>query len=167
MKKTIEITQEQAVELLKTTPSLTEIIYSNFPELKPKKRWFEEYKGGNIGVFDGNYTGSFRHYDVSNRCFKKSVTFETNVQASQHAKKLNLYTEMQVFANFRNGYWVEDWCDKYQKKYGIDIYYKELKIKCYETVSSFVFNIAVKNTEIAQEMLEEFGERIKECFNLK
>lgn len=165
--KEIKINLEQAKELLKTAPAFTDIIYENFPELKPKKRWFEEYEGGDYGVIQGSLSGIFMsNYDIK-LSYENIHTFKTNEQAQQHAKKLNLYTEMQVFANFRNGDWVADWNDKEQNKYGIVIYESLLSIEDINSYCTFIFQISVKSEEIAEEMLEEFGDRIKECFNLK
>lgn len=165
--KEIKINLEQAKELLKTAPAFTDVIYENFPELKLKKRWFEEYKVGDYGVIQGSLSGVFMsNFDIKLN-YENIHTFQTNEQAQQHAKKLNLYTEMQVFANFRNGDWVADWNNYYQNKYGIKIFDRNLVTGCFSTFNYFVFQISVKNKEIAQEMLEEFGERIKECFNLK
>lgn len=166
MKKTIEITKEQAVELLKTTPAFTDIIYENFPELKPKKRWFEEYKGkANFHIIKNKHTDF--NVNISLVDAYHIQGFRYNEQAQEHAKKLNLYTEMQVFANFRNGDWVADWNDYNQSKFGISICRSSIIIEEFTYFYGFIFQIAVKNKEIAQEMLEEFGDRIKECFGLK
>ena len=63
--KEIKINLEQAKELLKTTPAFSDVIYENFPELKPKKRWFEEYKGGDYGVIQGSLSGVFMsNFDI-------------------------------------------------------------------------------------------------------
>ena len=165
--KEIKINLEQAKELLKTAPAFTDIIYENFPELKPKKRWFEEYEGGDYGVIQGSLSGIFMsNYDIK-LSYENIHTFKTNEQAQQHAKKLNLYTEKQVFANFRNGDWVADWRDMTQGKYAILFHCGVLTIESNFAIRNFVFQIPVKSQEIAEEMLEEFGDRIKECFNLK
>ena len=165
--KEIKINLEQAKELLKTTPAFSDVIYENFPELKPKKRWFEEYKGGDYGVIQGSLSGVFMsNFDIKLN-YENIHTFQTNEQALQHAKRLNLYTEMQVFANFKNGDWVADWNDVNQEKFGILFHCEKLSIESNFSYNDFVFQVTVKNKEIAQEMIEEFGERIKECFNLK
>lgn len=164
--KKIKINLEQAKELLKTAPAFTDVIYENFPELKPKKRWFEDYEGeANFHIIKNRYTGF--NVNLSSVDAYYIQGFKTEQQAEQHAKKLNLYTEMQVFANFRNGDWVEDWDDMTQEKYGILFHCGVLTIESNFAIRNFVFQIPVKSREIAQEMIEEFGERIKECFNLK
>lgn len=167
MKKTIEITKETAVKLLEILQdSEKEEVYKLFPELKPKKRWFDEYEvkgefyvhkrqGEDYFTVDAVLeSGYFKHYFIKEE------------QASQHAKQLSLFTEMQVFANFRNGDWVADFYNRYQEKYGLFIYKGSLKIQ--ENYNyQFIFQISVKSLEIAEEMLDEFGDRIKECFNIK
>lgn len=166
MEKEIKISLEQAKELLKTTPSLTDVIYSNFPELKPKKRWFEEYEGeANFHIIKNKYTDFNVNLSLVDAYYIQG--FKTKEQAEQHAKRLNLYTEMQVFANFRNGDWVADWNNEEQNKYGIVIYESLLSIEDMNSYCAFIFQISVKSEKIAEEMLEEFGERIEECFNLK
>lgn len=167
--KEIKINLEQAKELLKTAPAFTDVIYENFPELKPRKRWLDEYKKQHHAIYltGGFFDSEFLRFEETIRKYNSISTFMTEEQAEQHAKKLNLYTEMQVFANFRNGDWVADWSDENQEKYGIDIHKCEFRLDYYKSLSSFIFNVAVKNKKIAQEMLEEFGDRIKECFNLK
>ncbi len=168
MKKTIEITKETAFKLLEILQdNEKEEVYNSFPELKPKKRWFEEYKGS-TAVVQGEDAGFFYPcYLLTRPKIDNKISFLTEEQAKQHAEKLNLYTEMQVFANFRNGDWVVDLNDDTKYKFGVEISSKELKIKAYFVSYFFVFQIGVKSKEIAQEMLEEFGDRIKECFNLK
>ena len=167
MEKGIKISLEQAKELLKTTPLLTDVIYENFPELKPKKRWFEEYGFGNFRIAGNLNTGLFECGNLFILLgHKNSTTFKTKEQAEQHAKRLNLYTEMQVFANFRNGDWVVDSKDGTQNKYGITLNRTSVYVcgtnGCH---NYFIFQIVVKSEEIAEEMLEEFGERIAECFD--
>lgn len=172
MEKEIKISLEQAKELLKTTPSLTDVIYSNFPELKPKKRWFEEYEGeANFHIIKNRYTDFNVTLSLVDAYYIQG--FKTKEQAEQHAQRLNLYTEMQVFANFRNGDWVADWKNR-QIKYGIILHKTHgkgypINVSVYGSNGAhncYIFQIAVKSEEIAEEMLEEFGVRIAECFNL-
>ncbi len=167
MKKTIEITKETAIKLLEILQdNEKEEVYNSFPELKPKKRWFEEYKGKpTFHIIKNKRTDFNVNFSLVDAYYTQG--FRTNKQAQQHAKKINLYTEMQVFANFRNGDWVADWNNGLQEKFGVEISSKVLKIKEYYVSAFFIFQINVKSKEIAQEMLDEFGDRIKECFNLK
>lgn len=51
MKKQIELTLEQAKELLETTPSLKDVIYSNFPELSVIKSWADLSKLNGISGY--------------------------------------------------------------------------------------------------------------------
>lgn len=166
MQKEIKISLEQAKELLKTTPSFTDIIYENFPELKPKKRWFEEYDGkANFHIIKDKRTDFNVNIYLVDTYYIQG--FMAKEQAEQHAQRLSLYTEMQVFANFRNGDWEADWSDFSQIKFGIGIYKGLITTEEMGYFCSFIFQISVKSKEIAQEMLEEFGDRIAECFNLK
>lgn len=171
MEKEIKISLEQAKELLKTTPSLTDVIYSNFPDLKPKKRWFEEYENGlhyiDYSLKEENKYKQFSGlFILTKELIDIRHSFKSEEQAEQHAKRLNLYTEMQVFANFRNGDWVADWKDGTQSKYGVLLDRKNVYVCGTNGCNNyFIFQIVVKSLKIAEEMFEEFGERIVECFN--
>ena len=78
--------------------------------------------------------------------------------------------EMHKFSELRNEGWVADWKDKNALKWGIraDDYYcvakspvSSIRFEC----NDFTFGIAVKSQTIAEEMLEIFGDRIKEIYN--
>lgn len=88
--------------------------------------------------------------------------FRTKEQAELIKEKMLLMQEMHAFAHVRNEGWMPDWGDIEQEKYGI---LQRDEIDCLTYVNSFVFGVAVKSIEIAEEMLEIFGERIEKFYN--
>ena len=83
-----------------------------------------------------------------------------------YLEKITLMADMMRFAYIKNEGWVPDWENDEKEKFGltISIYYG-IYSGSYYGYNSFIFGIAVKSEEIAQEMLEEFGERIEEIYN--
>lgn len=83
-------------------------------------------------------------------------------------KKVILMYQMHAFAHARNEGWVPDWNDGKVGKFGI-LYnaYDEFEVLGSFWCNYFVFGISVKSMEIAVEMFEEFGERIKEIYNIQ
>ena len=82
------------------------------------------------------------------------------------ANKVTLMQEMHQFAHVRNEGWLPDWESSHQTKWGL-IYggFVRLYLDNKYTSNNCIFGVAVKSREIAQEMLEEFGERISEVYN--
>ena len=80
--------------------------------------------------------------------------------------KVMLMQEMHAFAHVKNEGWVADWEDLSEEKFGI-LYstYEGLEVNCSMGCNYFIFGIAVKSKEIAEEMLAEFGERVVEIYN--
>lgn len=80
--------------------------------------------------------------------------------------KVMLMYQMHAFAHARNEGWVPDWESSSQPKWGL-IYggFVRLYLDNKYTSNNCIFGVAVKSREIAQEMLEEFGERISEVYN--
>ena len=97
---------------------------------------------------------------------KPEHAFKTEEQAELIKEKMLLMQEMYAFAHVRNEGWVPDWDNGDQKKWGI--FYDALgRLQVYFNTwgNDFVFGIAVKSRKIAKEMLEEFGDRIKNIYN--
>lgn len=92
-------------------------------------------------------------------------TFKTKEQAQLLADKMNLMQKMHAFAHARNDGWVPDWEDG-NSKWGLTTdSFEGVRLDYYFNLNGFIFGIAVKSEEIAEEMLAEFGERIKEIYN--
>ena len=99
---------------------------------------------------------------------KPEHAFKTEEQAELIKEKILLMQEMHAFAHARNEGWVPDWNDGKVGKFGI-LYnaYDEFEVLGSFWCNYFVFGISVKSMEIAVEMFEEFGERIKEIYNIQ
>ena len=83
-----------------------------------------------------------------------------------YREKAYLMADMMRFAHARNEGWVPDWDDCETKKWGLITDTVEgIYLYSYFNFNPFIFGIAVKSEEIAQEMLEEFGKRIEEIYN--
>lgn len=81
-----------------------------------------------------------------------------------YEEKALLMADMMHFAYARNEGWVPDLADE-EAKWGLvrEFGYVISDYTFYH--NEFVFGVSVKSEEIAQEMLEEFGERIEEIYN--
>lgn len=97
---------------------------------------------------------------------KPEHAFRTEEQVELIKEKVLLMQEMHAFSHVRNEGWMPDWQDEEQIKHGIaqrgD---DEIEVDWITYVNAFVFGIAVESREIAEEMLEIFGERIKKFYN--
>lgn len=83
-----------------------------------------------------------------------------------YEEKSVLMADMMHFAYVRNEGWLPDWADEDEYKYGIALEGDGgMGIYAQLIFNEFAFGIAVKSKEIAEEMLEEFGERIEEIYN--
>lgn len=97
---------------------------------------------------------------------KPEHAFRTQEQAEIVKDKMILMQEMHAFAHVKNEGWIADWGGWSDKKFGI-LYttYGGFGEGSSVVCNDFVFGISVKSEEIAQEMFEEFGERIAEVYN--
>ena len=95
---------------------------------------------------------------------KPEHAFKTEEQAELIKEKMLLIQEMYAFAHVKNEGWMPDWGNVGQVKHGI-IQRDEIETDWFTFVNSFVFGVAVKSIEIAEEMLLEFGERIEKFYN--
>ena len=83
-----------------------------------------------------------------------------------YEEKALLMADMMHFAYVRNKGWTPDWADEDEYKWGISLEEDGgMGVYAQLIFNEFAFGIAVKSKEIAQEMLEEFGERIEEIYN--
>ena len=97
---------------------------------------------------------------------KPEHAFKTEEQAELIKEKMLLMQEMYAFAHVKNEGWIPDWGDLSKEKFGV-LYsaYEGLEVECTMGCNYFIFGIAVKSREIAEEMLAEFGDRIKKIYN--
>ena len=97
---------------------------------------------------------------------KPEHVFNTVPQAELIMNKMLLMQEMYAFAHVKNEGWIPDWGDCETKKWGLITDTVEgIYLYSYFNFNPFIFGIAVKSEEIAQEMLEEFGDRINKIYN--
>ena len=104
-------------------------------------------------------------YQISTR--QPEHAFATEEQATITKEKMLLMQEMLAFAYIKNGNWVADWTSKNQPKWGVFIYIDTPEVNWTINANNLVFGIAVESNEIAEEMLEIFGDRIKMFYNLQ
>ena len=96
---------------------------------------------------------------------KPEYAFKTIEQAELIKEKTLLIWEMYAFAHVRNGGWRPDWTHGEEVKHGIVQNGNDAEVDCFTHANSFVFGVAVKSIEIAEEMLEIFGERVEQFYN--
>lgn len=82
-----------------------------------------------------------------------------------YREKAYLMADMMRFVYAKNEGWMPDWGDDDEPKWGIAIYENKCLIENFYDVNYFIFGIAVKSKEIAEEMLKEFGKRIEKIYN--
>lgn len=106
-------------------------------------------------------------YTYTNKSKRKPEhVFRTQEQAEIVKDKMLLMQEMHSFAHVKNEGWLPDWRDADECKWGIALGGERgMYVDWYFFTNGFVFGIAVKSEEIAEEMLEEFGERIDKIYN--
>ena len=94
---------------------------------------------------------------------KPEYAFATWEQAKLVKEKMILMQEMLAFAHVRNEGKIFDW-SSYKNKHGIVMNGGRAAVNTLIMSNVFVFGIAVKSEEIAEEMLEIFGKRIEQCY---
>lgn len=101
--------------------------------------------------------------------WKPEHAFRTREQAELIKEKALLMQEMYAFAHVRNKGWMPDWGTDWKdenQKWGLSYdAWGILQIYVNTWCNDFVFGVAVKSKEIAEEMLEIFGERIEKFYN--
>jgi hypothetical protein len=133
-------------------------------ELETQDDWRSKLKD----PIDGCYivmSNSFSAYKLDNSPRKPEHAFDTLERAELFAKKITLFKEMTNFAYVMNEGWVAKWGVK-QVNWGVVMYDNRCRIADYSYMNNFIFGIAVKDKETAELMLQEFGERINEIYNL-
>ena len=95
---------------------------------------------------------------------KAEHTFKEKEHAQLLADKMNLMQEVHAFAHVRNDGWLPDWADE-EAKWGLAREFEHVISDYTFYHNEFVFGVSVKSEEIAQEMVEEFGERIQDIYN--
>lgn len=96
---------------------------------------------------------------------RPEYAFKTEEQAELIKNKILLMQEMHAFAHVKNEGWMPDWQDEEQVKYGILQKLGGIGVDWFTWANPFVFGVAVKSQEIAEEMFEEFVERIEKFYN--
>jgi hypothetical protein len=145
-------------------------IEANHPEVfKVETNWEDKWVQPQNEVYyrieDDTYTCLRTTRTNSGSARKPRHAFQTQEQADLMAEKCKLMVEMQNFAAVHNEGWKPNWSIGISK-WGIahnedDSFIEE----DYTTYNCFVFGITVKTKEIAEKMLEEFEERIKQFYN--
>lgn len=129
----------------------------------PKTYWKDELKGGNYEI-----TTDCKYGIYTSICWDKIkpsvIVYDNNEQAELTAKKLELHLEMLRFAELRNGDWEAKEEDYNEGVWGIRVNKEFAYIDTDYYENSLFLQIPFKSEEIAQEALEEFGERIKELY---
>ena len=103
-------------------------------------------------------------YKLSTLINNNEFSFKNEEHAELISKKCNLMIKMHNFAYAMNDGWVPDW-ENGNEKWGIVHFDDIFKIRCLNRYNDFICGISVKSEELAQQMLEEFGEEIKLVYN--
>lgn len=96
---------------------------------------------------------------------KPEHAFKTEEEAKLIKEKTLLMWEMYNFAYVRNEGWMPNWHDEREEKFGIISNKNKAYVEYFFQQNQLAFGVAVKSMEIAEEMLEIFGERIEKFYN--
>jgi len=140
-----------------TDKELKELALQTFPELAKKelpKSW------GELGEINGYYvsTHSIIYDGQGTNTEENRNTFATENQAKSALAMAKL---SQVMAEYNDG-WVADWNDATQVKRCIVYNHSNLAVTNSKLFKEF---LTFKNTELAEEFLENFREDIETYFN--
>lgn len=165
---------KQIIEVRLATDAEIKEMYCYHPKLRPVEKWRDM-------LFQSNFNNNKENYyyiDTDSTCNLKIVSAPCNIlylRKPEHAfpneesaelikEKILLMQEMHAFAHAMNDGWLPNWNDVSQKKHGI-AYERNSSIIEFKHYNYFIFGIAVKSEEIAEQMLKEFGERIEKYYN--
>lgn len=130
------------------------------------ENWENRVEGG-IYVIDFNIDGfvsreRYKEGEMVNRI----RTFNKRKDSELLAEKMQLFLEMTQFAIVNNGDWEPDFENDAINIFGLHINVSNVVEVCcsYITIDGYINQVVFKSEEIAQEALEEFGERIKELY---
>lgn len=165
-------TEEKIKELFDKIEQLKKEVEHLQNDFEKPEKWQDSLvqpnKGDTYWYITSGGSDGFGVYSLSDPYSqrKPEQAFRTKEQAELIKEKMLLMQEMFAFAHVRNEGWVTDWNNSNQKKYGV---LKRnlgiIEVDYFYHVNHFVFGIAVKSQEIAEEMLSIFGERIEKYYN--
>lgn len=159
-------------------------------EAKKKSDWRSKLVNTENGKYLYIDVSGSQCYKVLEGSFSKRknlFAFHSNQKdfAQLIAEKCTLMLEMHQFAYYNNDGWIPDWSTHRQDKFGIrhstEIVFSQpttegFTVYHYNNRNSenatlhknyFIFGISVKSRELAEKMLVEFGDRIKQLYNVQ
>jgi hypothetical protein len=137
-------------------------------ELETQDNWRSRLKNPKHGcyIIQDDPDHCFRAYELTYSPRKPEHAFDTLERAELFAKKITLFQEMTNFAYVMNDGWQAKW-GTWQGNWGVVMYDNRCRIADYSYMNPLIFGIAVKDKETTKLMLQEFGERINEIYNLQ
>lgn len=142
-------------------------------EAKKKSDWRSKLvqKGNNYLLISSVEIGCFKQILIPEplSCRNSIHAFHTNQKnfAQLIADKCTLMLEMHQFAYHNNDGWVADYRNNKQYKFGVRHLNNKFIVDSVLHQNILVFGIAVKSKELAEQMLSEFGDRIKQLYNVQ
>lgn len=122
---------------------------------KEKWGWRDEFEGYYYIYLD--YGGDWK---IDYNVLKYKNHYRTRVEAELRAKQIALYCDMKEWAKIHNEGWEFDWNNYDELKWGIDFSYGGFYVDKSHGSNSSIFGVMVKSKELAEEMLEEFRDRL-------
>lgn len=135
-------------------------------EVNKEEKWQDKLVQPKSSRYHYIRSDVFSGFNIESECGtrrKPEHAFKTIEQAELVKEKMLLMQEMLAFAHVKNEGWEADWNDE-RYKHGL-VFYEGLKVNKYTNFNWFIFGVAVKSIEIAQEMKDVFGERIEKFYN--
>lgn len=158
MKKTIELTLEQAREMLGKDEAMDALIRANFTEqeLNPVKRWED------LGEISGCFISSEGHVrEASN--WKTGESFSKTIFAKKtQAEGALAMAQLSQLMKDVNGDWTPDWND-HKSKYVIDSWIGLISKASSVNISKF---LAFPTAKIRNKFAEDHKELILEYFKI-
>lgn len=162
MTKNLKITIEQAKDLLSSTPSLKDVIYETFPELKPKPKVLDKWKDLEevSGYWINSMSEIFFNAEGVTALLENRNTFATKEQAESSLAYAQLTQLMKATGDCEG----IDWGDTSQNKYVIYRYGNTLEKSAYEC---YYEPITFLTESIRDEFFEKHQELLKTYFQIK
>lgn len=114
---------------------------------------------------DGSIDGLYRYTnEIRVLFYLRGLAFKTKTEAEQHLKKSMLLFKMNKWAEEHADGWIPNWKDFDEEKCTVMYDNEDKKFDTYETYiyRDFTKLPVFKSEEIAEQFIEEFGEKIKE-----
>lgn len=162
MKKNLQITIEQAKDLLSSTPSLKDVIYETFPELKPKPKVLDKWE--DLKEISGYWTNSLSEIFPTTESVTATLENKSTFATREQAESALAYAQLTQLMKATGDCEGIDWDDVDQDKYIIRRQYNTFETACNNL---FYEPIAFLTKSVRDEFFDKHKELLKTYFQIK